>query len=65
MARKQYNVSSQEFVKVWQECRTADEVAERTGLPKGLVYARASAYRKRGVRLKRLERSNSHCSAAG
>jgi len=54
----QYNVKANEFVWAWQTSETAAEVAERLGMPRPIVYARASSYRKRGVRLKKLKRSS-------
>lgn len=43
----------EEFVKVWQTSRTADEAAKRLGLDKKLLAAKAGALRKLGVELRR------------
>ena len=62
--RKQYNVSPEAFVKTWQESNSADEVAEKLGMPKNIVLARSAVYRKNrkdgspGVPLKKMPRVN-------
>jgi hypothetical protein len=55
-ARQEYNVSPAEFVKVWQSSETTQEVSDRLGMPKPIVLARASSYRKDGIKLKKLRR---------
>jgi hypothetical protein len=55
-AKTNYNVDAVQFVRIWTECKTATEVAERLGVPRPIVLARASKYRKAGVKLKKLER---------
>jgi hypothetical protein len=56
MAKKNYNVSPEEFVVAWQMSKTAEEAAQRLGMPKGIVLARASFYREKGVNLKTMKR---------
>src|SRR5687768_7634734 len=62
--RKKYAVSPEQFVKVWQESNSAQEVADKLGMPKNIVLARSAVYRKNrgdgspGVPLKKMERKN-------
>ncbi len=62
--RKRYNVTAEQFVKVWQESESAQEVAEKLDMPKNIVLARSAVYRKPrkdgtpGVRLKKMPRYN-------
>lgn len=62
--RKQYNVSPEEFVKVWQTSNSAAEVAEKLKMPKNIVLARSAVYRKSrkdgspGINLKKMPRAN-------
>src|SRR5205807_5198562 len=57
--RTQYDVTAEQFVRAWQTSETAQEVADRLKMPKPIVLARASAYRKDGVKLKKLKRTSS------
>ena len=54
--KKDYKVSAEEFVRVWQESASADEVANRLNMPKPIIFARASGYRQSGVNLKKMPR---------
>ena len=54
--REKYDVSAEQFIKVWQTSESADEVAERLRMPKGIVHARASNYRTAGIKLKKMPR---------
>jgi hypothetical protein len=54
--KTEYNVSAEQFITVWQTSDTAQEAAERLKMPKDIAHARASMYRKAGVRLKRMPR---------
>jgi hypothetical protein len=54
-----YEVSQEEFVRVWQDAQSVDEVCERLKMRYGIVLARVSNYRRRGVRLKKMPRKNS------
>jgi hypothetical protein len=53
-----YGVSAERFVEVWQTSNSAQEVADRTGMPLPIVHARASGYRKQGVKLKKMPRAH-------
>ena len=55
---KKHVVTPDEFVVAWTTSATVDEVAARLKLPKPIVSARASAYRRRGVQLKKMRRGN-------
>lgn len=50
-------VSAEQFVKAWQGAQSIQKVADDLHLNRGYVYARANALRKRGVRLKIMEKS--------
>jgi hypothetical protein len=56
-SREQYDVSPEDFIRAWQTSQSADEVAEKLKMPKGIVHARASNYRTAGIRLKKMPRS--------
>jgi hypothetical protein len=62
--RTRYNVSAEEFVRVWQSSDSAQEAADRLGMPKSIVLARSAVYRKAradgspGINLKRMPRNN-------
>jgi hypothetical protein len=43
--RTEYHISAEAFVKAWQSSETATEVAEKLGMPKPIVLARAVTYR--------------------
>lgn len=54
--REVYNVTPEEFVRVWQTSDSADEVSRRLNMPKPIVHARASNYRDKGLQLKKMKR---------
>ena len=54
-----YNVSPEEFCRVWTESSSADEVSEKLKMPKPIVHARASSYREKGIPLKKMPRRKS------
>jgi hypothetical protein len=54
--RRNYDVTPEQFVKTWQGSETTQEVADKLGMPLPIVFARASAYRKAGVHLKKHKR---------
>jgi hypothetical protein len=54
--RQSYDVSPEEFCRVWQTCSSADEVAKKLRMPKPIVHARASSYRTAGIKLKNMPR---------
>jgi hypothetical protein len=56
--KKDYGVSAERFVEVWQTSNSAQEVRDRTGMPLPIVHARASGYRKQGVKLKKMPRTH-------
>jgi hypothetical protein len=56
MARKKYDVDADEFCRVWQLASSADQASRELNMPKPIVLARASFYRKKGVRLKKFPR---------
>jgi hypothetical protein len=56
--RKKYPVTDEQFVKAWSESNSAQEVADKLGMPKNIVLARSATWRNRGVKLKRMERKN-------
>ena len=51
-----YGVTAEQFIVAWQTSKTAQEVADRLGMPKPIVHARASAYRQAGIKLKAMPR---------
>jgi hypothetical protein len=55
--RTEYNVSPEAFIRAWQTSSSADEVAEKLKMPKPIVHARATTYRKAGVKLKSMPRA--------
>lgn len=56
--RNSYRVSPADFVKVWQESGSAQEVADKLGVPKHIVLARSAQYRKNNIPLKKMPRIN-------
>jgi hypothetical protein len=60
MAKKKtdYGVSPEDFVRAWQAAASAQEVADKLGMPKAIVLARASNYRADGIELKKMKRQN-------
>jgi hypothetical protein len=56
MAKKQYDVSPEAFIRAWQTSQTPQEVADRLKMPKPIVLARASKYRREGVTLKKMKK---------
>lgn len=46
------SVTPEEFVRAWQSSESTDEVAKKTGRKASACQVRASAYRKRGIKLK-------------
>ena len=54
--RQKYEVTPEVFIETWQRAESAEEVAQKLGMPKGIVHARASNYRMIGIRLKKMPR---------
>lgn len=65
MPRKKYDVPAEVFCRVWQLAESADQVAEQLKMPKSIVLARASFYRKSGVKLKKCTRRRAGVDVAG
>jgi hypothetical protein len=59
VARRCYRVTPLQFVETWTLSNSVAEVAEKLGMPQPIVMARASFYRKKGVKLKRMPRHRS------
>jgi hypothetical protein len=57
--KKDYHVTPEQFIRVWQTSETAEEAATRLGMPKPIVHARASEYRGMGITLKKMPRAKS------
>jgi transposase len=55
--RKQYDVTPDKFIQAWQAANNVAEVAAQLGIPKSIVYSRASTYRKRGINIKKMKRN--------
>jgi hypothetical protein len=53
-----YDVSAEKFVETWQQSDSADEVAEKLSMPKPIVLARASGYRKIGIKIKKMKKKS-------
>jgi hypothetical protein len=53
-----YSVSAEDFIRAWQAASSAQQVADRLKMPKPIVLARASTYRKAGVHLKKMPRGS-------
>jgi hypothetical protein len=49
---KYEGASAEVFIRTWEESSSAQEVAEKLGMPVPIVHARASNYRRNGVKLK-------------
>lgn len=56
--RTEYNVTPEQFITTWQTSETAQEVADKLGMPKAIVLARASSYRSDGIKLKKMKRDS-------
>jgi hypothetical protein len=54
-----YGVSPEAFVMAFEEANTVSDVAEKLAIPIPIVHARASVYRRLGVKLKKLKRRKS------
>lgn len=53
MTRPWHACSAEEFVRIWQEASSVEEVANRLGIEEGSARARATLYRRRGIPLKK------------
>ncbi len=51
-----YDVSPERFVEVFSTSASAAEAAAKLGMPRGILAARASGYRRRGIKLRHMPR---------
>lgn len=58
VGRTEYDVSPEQFIRVWQAANSVDEVAAKLKMPKPIVLARKSNYVKAGVKLKKMPRKS-------
>ena len=65
LGRTHYNITPEQFVKVWQVSETSQEVADKLGMPLPIIFARASSYRKAGVHPKKLKRKEKQGAGRG
>jgi hypothetical protein len=56
--RNDWNITPEAFITAWQTSDTVEEVCEKTGMPKPIVLARASAYRRSGINMKHMRRKD-------
>jgi hypothetical protein len=49
---KNYGVNEEKFIRTWQDSPSAQEAADRLGMPRAIASARASKYRHSGKDLK-------------
>ena len=49
-------ITAEEFVRIWQQAGSLDEVAQKVGSSREACYSRARYYRSRSVPLKPLDR---------
>jgi len=47
--RTEYNLTPEKVLEVWQTSHSAQEAADKLGMPKPILHARISKYRKMGV----------------
>ena len=59
MAYTKYNVSASDFIRVWEASTTPAEVTAKLSMPRAVVSARASYYRRLGVNLKMMSSGKS------
>jgi len=56
--RTEYDVSPESFIRAWQASQSVDEVAATLKMPKPIVLARKSNYKKAGIKLKSMPRKS-------
>lgn len=56
--RNKYGVDGKAFVAAWQSSDSAQEAADKLGMPKNIVLARYAGYAKKGVELKKMARKS-------
>lgn len=59
---RRYGVSAAQFVKIWTQAKTIDEVIKATGLPRNAVYSRVNAYRAKDIKLKKMPRTQTRAN---
>lgn len=57
MSRRKSRVSSEEFVRIWQNAKSLSEVADLCGMTKRAASVRATYYRARQIDLKEFDGS--------
>lgn len=55
-SRANYGVSAEQFVSSWEAAASAADVASQLNMPVAIVHARATYYKRRGVKLKPMPR---------
>ena len=58
LGRTEYDVSPEQFIRVWQQSTSVDDVATKVGMPKPIVLARKSNYTGLGIKLKKMPRKS-------
>lgn len=56
--RHNYGMPAEEFIRIWAESASVEEVSRKTGMPADIIYARVSGYRRRGIELKKMKRAS-------
>lgn len=56
MPRNSYDVTPEQFIFIWQTSETPQEAADKLKMPRPIVLARATGYRRRGIPLKAMPR---------
>lgn len=54
--KQTYQVTPEQVITVWQTSETAQEAAEKLGMPLPILHARVCSYRRRGWPLKSMNR---------
>lgn len=55
--QRQNHVTPSQFIEAWETSDSAKEAAEKLGMTRSAVSARASQYRKKGILLKKMART--------
>lgn len=54
-----YDCPAEDFIRIWQESSSVQEVVQKTAMPYDIVLARVSGYRRKGINLKKMKRASS------
>lgn len=54
MTNDRESLTAEEFVRLWQSCKSVTEVTEKAGRTYTAVVSRANTLRKKGVNLKKM-----------